>query len=186
MISIDEARSRILRGPGQNTPVSLAGAEAVGLVLAQPAASDIDSPPHDKALVDGYAVRSADVQRRGVELEVVERIVAGQVPTRSCASGDRGADHDGRAAPRGCRCGGDGRADAAFGRLDRPCGSVLRRTGAGGQHIMRRGAVRAVVARPCSKRGGLCGPSMWDSCARWVVRRCGPAAAARGRARHRE
>ncbi|MFM8287508.1 MAG: molybdopterin biosynthesis enzyme, partial [Planctomycetaceae bacterium] len=30
-------------------------AEALGLVLAEPAIADLDSPPFDKSLMDGYA-----------------------------------------------------------------------------------------------------------------------------------
>ena len=34
----------------------VAGDRSLGLVLAEEIASDVDSPPHDKSLVDGYAV----------------------------------------------------------------------------------------------------------------------------------
>ena len=50
-------------------------------MLAEDVISDIDSPPHDKSLVDGFAVRSADVVAAGIELEVIERVTAGEVPT---------------------------------------------------------------------------------------------------------
>ncbi len=35
--------------------------EALGCVLAEDVVADLDSPPFDKALVDGYAVRSSDL-----------------------------------------------------------------------------------------------------------------------------
>ena len=41
-------------------------------------ASEVNSPPHDKAMMDGYAVRSAD---REPERRVLEEIAAGDVPT---------------------------------------------------------------------------------------------------------
>ncbi|MCC7476696.1 MAG: molybdopterin molybdotransferase MoeA [Pirellulales bacterium] len=50
---------------------------ALGLVLATNVASDVDSPPHNKALMDGYAVRSAD---RDSVRHIVEEIPAGGVP----------------------------------------------------------------------------------------------------------
>ena len=34
-------------------------------VLAQPIVSDVDTPPFDKALMDGYAVRSSDITGEG-------------------------------------------------------------------------------------------------------------------------
>lgn len=82
MISIDEARSCILARTWVSAPVSLSLVDAVGLVLAEPAVSDIDSPPYDKALMDGYAVRAGEAPGCGAEWEVVERIMAGQVPTQ--------------------------------------------------------------------------------------------------------
>ena len=140
MISIDEARSRILARTWKNAPVSLPVTEAVGLVLAQPASSDIDSPPHDKALMDGYAVLAADVPRRGVELEVGERIVAGQVPTQSLRLGTAAQIMTGAPLPAG--------ADAVVmveqTHLVDGATPVRVRIDADqvrcGQHIMRRGA----------------------------------------------
>ena len=42
-----------------------AGRSALGCVLAEDVAADLDSPPFDKALVDGYAVRSSDLDGTG-------------------------------------------------------------------------------------------------------------------------
>jgi molybdopterin molybdotransferase len=55
---------------------------ALGLVLAEDVVSDIDSPPHDKAMMDGYAVRSADLVSGSGTLRILEEITAGRVPTR--------------------------------------------------------------------------------------------------------
>lgn len=52
----------------------------VGLVLAEDVASDIDMPPYDKALMDGFAVRSTDLQNGRAILTVVDEITAGQTP----------------------------------------------------------------------------------------------------------
>ena len=41
-----------------------------------------DQPPFDKALVDGYAVRAADLAAADRRLRVGETILAGQTPTR--------------------------------------------------------------------------------------------------------
>lgn len=52
--------------------------QAVGRVLAQPIIADLDSPPFDKSMMDGFAVRSADFIAGSASLKVVDRIVAGQ------------------------------------------------------------------------------------------------------------
>ncbi|MCE9544198.1 MAG: molybdopterin molybdotransferase MoeA [Planctomycetia bacterium] len=94
MLSIDDALARVLSAarPKPDEPASLA--DAAGRVLAEDVASDVDSPPHDKSLVDGYAVRSADFRVRPnsdppapVELAVVEEVTAGMVPTVQVTAG---------------------------------------------------------------------------------------------------
>ena len=71
MISISEAFQRIAetvrRQPTETAPL----AELIGRYLCDPVAADIDSPPHDKSMMDGFAVRSADIQP-GASLEVLE------------------------------------------------------------------------------------------------------------------
>ena len=52
---------------------------AFGRVLAAPQTSAITVPPLDNSAMDGYAVRLADVARRGVILPVSQRIQAGTV-----------------------------------------------------------------------------------------------------------
>lgn len=52
-------------------------AEAVGLRLAADIRNDRDSPPFEKSLMDGFAVRAADVASVPCDLEVVGRIAAG-------------------------------------------------------------------------------------------------------------
>lgn len=59
----------------------------LGLTLAGDIISDIDSPPFDKALMDGYAVIATDVATGTATLRVIERITAGQVPTLTVAPG---------------------------------------------------------------------------------------------------
>lgn len=61
--------------------------KALGLVLGEDIASDIDSPPFDKSMMDGYAVRAADLADGKATLEVIEEVSAGKSPTHSVASG---------------------------------------------------------------------------------------------------
>lgn len=81
MISVDEALRQVLAHAQPLTARSVPLADALGLMLAQDVLSDVDSPPHDKSVVDGYAVQAASTFD-GAQLEVVEEVTAGQLPTR--------------------------------------------------------------------------------------------------------
>src|SRR2546425_6393674 len=105
MIPVEEALAMILREavllPTERIPLR----EAAGRVLAETIASDDDQPPFRKAMMDGYAVRSADLERIPVELKVVEEVPAGRVPTRCLAAGEAGRVMTGGALPGGGRAG---------------------------------------------------------------------------------
>jgi molybdopterin molybdotransferase len=88
LLEVPDAQSLVLEQarplPPVATPLTPA---ALGLVLAEDVVSDLDMPPFDKALMDGYAVRAADLpDGRGV-LAVVEEVTAGQTPTRRVGAG---------------------------------------------------------------------------------------------------
>src|SRR5437870_7821299 len=83
MLTVDEALELVLGHAEPLQPTSKAVIDARGCVLANAVVSDIDSPPHDKAIVDGYAVIAADIQSSGTELVVLEEVTAGAVPTRT-------------------------------------------------------------------------------------------------------
>jgi molybdopterin molybdotransferase len=101
LIEIDEARERILQRahplPDEDCPCL----SALGRVLAEEVVSDVDSPPHDKAIVDGYAVLSADLPGGAGELAVIEEIVAGTVPSRSLKPGQAARIMTGAPMPQG-------------------------------------------------------------------------------------
>jgi molybdopterin molybdotransferase len=77
MISVDEAlalvRDRTESLPSQSFPL----ASALGLQLDEDVASQVDSPPFEKSMVDGYAIRLSD---DSPTLHVTEMVTAGQVP----------------------------------------------------------------------------------------------------------
>jgi len=82
MLTVPEAIAEIL---AHVTPLPLARLpliNALGLVLAEDAICDLDSPPFDKALMDGYAVRTADLVDGQGTLHVVAEVMAGQVAQR--------------------------------------------------------------------------------------------------------
>lgn len=84
MVSFEEALNLIL------TNVRPIGTEKVDFnnalyrVLAQDVYSDVDMPPFDKAAVDGYACRRSDLNS---ELELLEIIAAGQIPSKRVSQG---------------------------------------------------------------------------------------------------
>ena len=111
-------------------------AEALGLVLAEEVQSDIDSPPHDRAIVDGYAVQAADLASGHAQLEVLEEVTAGALPTRSVARSQATRVMTGAPIPTGA----DAMVMVERTRLD-PTGRIVQiavEKVAVGQNIMRR------------------------------------------------
>src|SRR5688572_19273894 len=87
MLSVADALQLVLEHATPRAAVRVPIGEALGLVLAEAAASDVDSPPHDKALMDGYAVQSADLANGATELRVLEEVTAGTVPMQNVIAG---------------------------------------------------------------------------------------------------
>src|SRR5207244_10380134 len=83
MLTVDQASEIILKDVPTLKMVEVPLASAAGSVLAEDCASDLDMPPFDKSMMDGYAVRSADAG----PLEVIEEVPAGKVPTRDVGPG---------------------------------------------------------------------------------------------------
>jgi molybdopterin molybdotransferase len=79
MLPVEEALQIVLRHcrplTAVQTPLTPA---ALGSVLAEDMASDVDMPPFDKALMDGYAVRVSDMTGEGIALPVAAEVTAGQ------------------------------------------------------------------------------------------------------------
>ena len=60
MISVEEARERILAGLRPTAAETVSIAQAWGRVLAAPVAARLDQPPGDVSAMDGYALRAGD------------------------------------------------------------------------------------------------------------------------------
>ena len=88
MLSVPEARAAILNALAPRPASETGLVDAPGLCLTEPARAPADSPPFDKATMDGYAVRGADCRTVPVTLTVIEEVPAGSVPTRSVGSGE--------------------------------------------------------------------------------------------------
>jgi len=92
MLTPHEALAQILAripaaGPGDVEEVPLA--DVAGRVLAREAISDVDLPPFEKSMMDGFAVRSTDCVDAGTTLECVGESRAGvpfggAVPPGTC------------------------------------------------------------------------------------------------------
>ncbi len=110
--------------------------QALGCVLAQDVRADTDSPPFDKALVDGYALRTADLNDANLSLTIGELITAGQTPTRALARGEAAVIMTGAPLPGGCD------AVVMHERTQKLNGAVLIEQPSirPGQNILRRGA----------------------------------------------
>ena len=80
MMEVSEAIAAVLRETSPFEPQAISLLESLGLVLAVDVLADADSPPFDKSLVDGFAVRLADCV---TPLPVIETVSAGQIPSRS-------------------------------------------------------------------------------------------------------
>jgi molybdopterin molybdotransferase len=101
MLSVDQALSLVLEHAHSLPPQAVALKEALGRVLAEDVASDIDSPPHDKSVVDGYAVVAASLMLPPVELKVLEEVTAGVLPTRDVKPGTTTRIMTGAPLPKG-------------------------------------------------------------------------------------
>ena len=113
--------------------------------------ADHDMPPFDRAAMDGYAVRAADVAAAPVVLEVAGQIRAGQCPTAPLRAGPGRAGDDGRARAR--------RAPPRCSRWRRRARSTAAaasrswRRSEPGAHIARQGCGGAAPATSCSRAG---------------------------------
>lgn len=77
VISLDEARTRVLHGVSALTPREIECDRAAGLVLARDVIASENVPPFANTAVDGYAVRAADVADVPCELRVIGTLAAG-------------------------------------------------------------------------------------------------------------
>ena len=87
MIGVDEALQQVLLHTTVLGDEQVSLADCVGRHLAHDVLSDMDSPPHDKSMVDGYAVQATDLREDRAELKILEEVTAGAVPTHEVLPG---------------------------------------------------------------------------------------------------
>ncbi len=88
IISEEEARSILLAKTSPLGSERVLVEAALGAVLAEEVVSDVDMPPFNRAAMDGYAVRLADIAATPVELTIVEHIKAGDAPKHPVGTGE--------------------------------------------------------------------------------------------------
>jgi molybdopterin molybdotransferase len=134
--------------PGRMRDLALE--QAIGAVLAADAPAAMDYPPYDRAVMDGYAVRAADVAGAAARLRLGGLVPAGAAPSAALESGTCIQINTGAVVPGG--------ADAIVPVEDAAPGEdgrvVINEAPRPGQHIERRGAIcaRGDVLAPAGTR----------------------------------
>jgi molybdopterin molybdotransferase len=101
MIPIEEALERVLENTRPLPMESIAFTEAAGRLLREDVSSDIDMPPFPRSAVDGFALRSRDVESVPAMLRVVGTVPAGSFPDFRVADGEAASIMTGAPVPEG-------------------------------------------------------------------------------------
>lgn len=134
MITIEQAREKILSRISPLPSEKISISQALGRYLAQDVYSGRDIPPWDNSAMDGYAVHTEDLSADGVRLRIAYAIPAGSLPQGPFPSGAAVKIMTGAPMPPG--------ADAVVkredtGELDGEV--VIRTTPVKGENIRSRG-----------------------------------------------
>ncbi len=140
MIDVDEALAMVLSHAVALPYLSVRIDMAVGSVLAHEIVSDIHSPPYDKSMMDGFALRAADITVPATVLKVAQSIMAGDIPGKSNEPGTASRIMTGAPIPAGT----DAvvmreMTEVAAGATGETV-SILEHPVSAGQNIMRRGS----------------------------------------------
>ncbi|MFK7777575.1 MAG: molybdopterin molybdotransferase MoeA [Gimesia sp.] len=101
MLTVEEAFRLMLETITPVTPQRVSLFESAHCVLAEGTVSDLNVPPFDKALMDGFAVRSADLPEGKGTLKILETIYAGSIPTLPIQVGQTSQIMTGAPLPEG-------------------------------------------------------------------------------------
>lgn len=101
MIDVDEAYEVLFSSIKPVERVEVPLSEALYRTLAAPVRCDVDYPPFDRSVMDGYAVRAEDVADAPVALRMVGRIPAGTMPEDRLSPGEAVQINTGAPIPRG-------------------------------------------------------------------------------------
>ena len=105
MLSVEEAKERVLENFVTLESEIVKVTEAVGQVLASDVISYLNIPPLDNSAMDGYAVVAGDTLGAGpdhpIYLEVLETVSAGSLPTMEVSAGKASRIMTGAPIPSG-------------------------------------------------------------------------------------
>ena len=105
MLSVEEAREIILSSLDVMDSIQIPLGTSLGMVISEDICSPIDIPPLNNSAMDGYAVKSKDIQNASetnpVTLTIVGTIPAGELPEFSVGSGTGARIMTGAPIPRG-------------------------------------------------------------------------------------
>jgi molybdopterin molybdotransferase len=155
LLSVEEARERVLSQITPLPPIELPLTDAYGCVTAEDIRSEIDLPEFASSAMDGFAVRADDVATaspaRPVELKVVGRAMIGQRPDATVGAGEAVKIATGAPIPAG--------ADAVIpieNAEDREDRVLLLEAAETGRHVRPRGedVRQGDVLVPAGKRLG--------------------------------
>lgn len=103
-LSVAEALEAVLEEARPLGAETVAAADALGRVLAEPVASSRDLPPADNSAMDGYALRARDATAAPVVLSVAGEVAAGEVAGGSLEPGQAVRIFTGAPIPPGADC----------------------------------------------------------------------------------
>ncbi len=101
MLSVAEAKQRILADLPVMPVVQVGLNEALGRVLGEDLAARTTQPPLAMSAMDGYAVRAQDIATVPVTLDIIEEIAAGHTASKPVASGQAARIFTGAPLPAG-------------------------------------------------------------------------------------
>ncbi len=101
MLPFDEALKIVLDSANKLGSEYVDIAQATNRVLAEDVESDMDMPPRDRSVVDGYACRRQDLAN---ELQIIEKIPAGMPPKKTIDPNQCAKIMTGATVPQGADC----------------------------------------------------------------------------------
>lgn len=103
MLTVDDALQMIVEHVRSAPPSLISLRSALGSTLAEAVVSPEDSPPFAKSMMDGFAVRAADVSTETV-LDIIGEVTAGHVSSKSVTTGRAIRIMTGAPIPPGADC----------------------------------------------------------------------------------
>ena len=101
MLTFDEALRIVLDSAHELGSESVDIAQATNRILAEDVESDMDMPPRDRSVFDGYACRRQDLAN---ELKIIETIPAGMPPKKTIGPNQCAKIMTGATVPKGADC----------------------------------------------------------------------------------